>query len=63
MKIPQSNSQVITDASHNCTHTGSWINIFFVRLMSLLCLLKKINQVGVGGEGGLDLHDCTTLHG
>lgn len=35
VKIPQKHSQVITDASHPCTHTGSWITIFFVRLIAL----------------------------
>lgn len=45
VKIPQSHSQVITDASHPRTHTGSWITIFFVRLISLLCLFLK-NQAG-----------------
>ena len=44
VKIPQKHSQVITDASHPCTHTGSWITIFFVRLIALLGLFK--NQVG-----------------
>lgn len=39
VKIPQKHSQVITDASHPCTHTGSWITIFFVRLIALLWLL------------------------
>lgn len=46
VKIPQSHSQVITDASHPRTHTGSWITIFFVRLISLLCLFFFLNQVG-----------------
>ena len=42
VKIPQSHSLVITDASHPCTHTGSRITILFVRLIALLCLsLKK----------------------
>lgn len=44
------NSRVITHASHPCTHTGSWISIPFVRLMSLLCLpffkIKSIQRVG-----------------
>lgn len=45
VNIPQSHSQVITDASLPHTHTGWWITIFFVRLISLLCLLEK-NQAG-----------------
>lgn len=45
VNIPQSHSQVITDASLPHTHTGWWITIFFVRLISLLCLLGK-NQAG-----------------
>lgn len=48
VKIPQKHSQshsrVVTDAPHPCTHTGSWITIFFVKLIALLCLSK--NQVG-----------------
>lgn len=44
VKIPESHSQVITDASHPCTHTDSWITIFFVRIIALLWLFS--NQVG-----------------
>lgn len=39
VKIPQKHSQVITDASHPCTHTGSWITIFFLRVIALWWLL------------------------
>lgn len=53
VKIPQSHSQVIRNASRPCTHTGSWISIFFVRLIALLWLFKK-NQVG-GIRAGMNV--------
>lgn len=57
VKIPQSQSWVITDAPHPCTHTGSWITISFVRLIALLHLKKNL----VWGFGLL--HECTNLDG
>lgn len=48
VKIPQKYSQVFTDASHPCTHTGSWITIFFVRLIALLWLFVKSSRGSMG---------------
>lgn len=48
VKIPQSQSWVITDAPHPCTHTGSWITISFVGLIALLHLKKNLVWGGLG---------------
>ena len=57
VKIPHSHSQVIRNASRPCTHTGSWISIFIVRLIALLWLFKKSSR------GYKSPYECTSTYG
>lgn len=54
--------RVITDASHPCSRTASWITILFVRLMALLWLLlnniKTENRQGQRGPNNTCTDTC-----